>query len=133
MSTAVLVVLVDDDLSVRRAVPRLLRSAGYETKAFVSAQEALESEATQTAACLVLDFHLQRASGFDLLERLRRQGNTAPAVFITAFDDDRTRERATALGAIDYLRKPFDARALLDAIATALERGRLETNNGGGS
>ena len=124
MSTPPTVVLVDDDLSVRRALPRLLRSAGYQTRTFCSAQEILESGLAIDAACLILDLHLGRASGFDLLERLRATGVRAPVVFITAFDDESARERARAAGAIAYLRKPFDATTLLEAIASALPDGR---------
>ncbi len=120
MSTATWIVLVDDDLSVRRALPRLLRSAGYDTKAFASAQELLDSGFAAKAACLVLDVHLERTSGFELLERLRALGITAPALFITAYDDESTRERARCAGALSYLRKPFDATTLLDAIAGAI-------------
>jgi FixJ family two-component response regulator len=120
MSTVTWIALVDDDLSVRRALPRLLRSAGYQTRAFASAQELIDSRFAELATCLVIDIHLDRASGFELLERLRASGVTAPAVFITAFDDDSARDRARSVGAAGFLRKPFDAGALLDAIATAV-------------
>ena len=117
MSSVVSIALVDDDPSVRRALPRLLRSAGYGTRAFASAQELLESRFAQTAACLVLDVHLDRTNAFELLERLRADGVTAPVIFITAYDDNATRERARIAGAAAFLRKPFDGGALLDAIA----------------
>jgi CheY-like chemotaxis protein len=120
MSTGIWIALVDDDLSVRRALPRLLKSGGYETRSFASAQEFVESGLAETASCFLFDIHLDRASGFDLLERLRASGAAAPVIFITAFDDDASRERARALGAFAFLRKPFDGSALLDAIAGAL-------------
>jgi FixJ family two-component response regulator len=120
MSTGTWIALVDDDLSVRRALPRLLKSGGYETRTFASAQELLESGLAATASCFLLDIHLERASGFDLLERLRTSGATAPVIFITAFDDDASRERARAVGAFAFLRKPFDGGSLLDAVAGAL-------------
>jgi FixJ family two-component response regulator len=111
------IALVDDDLSVRRALPRLLRSAGYEARAFASAQELLDSGYACQATCLVLDIHLDRETGFDLLDRLRAAGVTAPAIFITAFDSAEHRERARRAGATAFLRKPFDGCMLLDAIA----------------
>ena len=123
------IALVDDDLSVRRALPRLLRSAGYETRAFSSAAELLASGFAFNASCLVLDIHLDRTSGFELLERLRAAGANAPAIFITAYHDDASRERAHALGAVGYLRKPFDGNALLDAISGALSPG-ADTQSG---
>ena len=123
MATTKWIAVVDDDLSVRRALPRLMKSAGYETKAFASAQELLESGFALSAACFILDIHLERStSGFELLEKLRLAGSTAPAIFITAYDDDATRERARSLGAIAFLRKPFDASALLDAVSGAVVR-----------
>ena len=123
MATTKWIAVVDDDLSVRRALPRLMKSAGYETRAFASAQELLESGFALSAACFILDIHLERStSGFELLEKLRLAGSTAPAIFITAYDDDATRERARALGAIAFLRKPFDATSLLDAVSGALLR-----------
>jgi len=127
MSTGTWIALVDDDLSVRRALPRLLKAGGYEARSFASAQELLESGAANSASCFLLDIHLDRASGFDLLERLRAGGAGAPVIFITAFDDDASRERARALGAFAFLRKPFDGSALLDAISKALDHGRTKT------
>ena len=116
------IALVDDDLSVRRSLPRLLRSAGYETLAFASAQELLDSECVQKVRCFVLDIHLERTTGFELLERLREAGSKAPAIFITAYDDDSSHERARSLDAAGFLRKPFDGSALLDVIARVIEK-----------
>ncbi len=111
------IAVVDDDLSVRRSLPRLLRSAGYETLTFASAQELLNSEYVGTVHCFVLDIHLERSTGFELLEKLRAAGAKAPAIFITAYDDDASRERARSLDAAAFLRKPFDGSALLEAIS----------------
>jgi FixJ family two-component response regulator len=120
MTTSPLVVLVDDDLSVRRALRRLVSSAGYEVRTFASARELLDSGAAGEASCFVLDIHLGRVSGFDLLARLRAAGSTVPVIFITAFDDGESRERARAAGAASFLRKPFDGSALLDGLSEAL-------------
>lgn len=122
MANQIWIALVDDDLSVRRALPRLLNSAGYQTRAFSSSHELLESGMAPEAACFVLDVHLNRGMGFELLVRLRADGITAPAIFITAYDDKASRERAFALGASAFLRKPFDGSTLLDAISGALEQ-----------
>jgi FixJ family two-component response regulator len=123
MANPALVVVVDDDLSVRRALKRLIGSAGYETRTFASSRELLDAGSADEAACLVLDIHLGRVSGFELLEKLRATGCRVPAVFITAFDDAESRDRATAAGATAFLRKPFDGSVLLDAIADAVDRG----------
>ena len=123
MSPAVLVVLADDDASVRRALPRLLRSAGFEVAAFASAAELFAAGIADEAHCLVLDVHLGEISGFELLERLRAAGTGTAAVFITAHDDAATRERAESAGATAYLRKPFEAAIFLDAVREAVGAG----------
>ena len=114
------VAVVDDDASVRRALSRLLRSAGFEVSTFGSAREYLDARHLHEANCLVLDVHLGGMSGFELEERLRETGSMVPVIFITAHDDETTRERARRAGASAYLPKPFDATALLDAVRSAL-------------
>ena len=113
------VIVVDDDLAVRRALRRLLLSAGYEVTAFGSAQELLDSGAA--ADCFILDVHLGAMNGFELDERLRASGSAAPVIFITAHDDEATRDRARRAHPQGYLRKPFGADTLLEAVRSALE------------
>ena len=108
--------IVDDDLSVRRALRRLVRSAGYLVETFASAQEFLDAARWAAMGCLVLDVHMDGMSGFELQERLVSDRRAVPIIFITAHDDTRTRERIRTSGAAGYLGKPFDAQALLDAI-----------------
>jgi FixJ family two-component response regulator len=118
MMPGALIVVVDDDASVRSSLARLLASAGYEVRSYASARDLLAAGAGD-AACLVLDVHLGGMSGFELDERLRAEGSLVPVVFITAQDDDATRARATRTGAGRYLRKPFDADALFGALDLA--------------
>jgi FixJ family two-component response regulator len=113
--------VVEDDPSFRRALRRLLSAAGFNVVAFASAEEFLASESAGATACLVLDIHLGGMSGFDLQERLATAGVPIPTVFITAHDDPVTRERARS--GLAYLRKPFREDALIRAIQQALERG----------
>ena len=110
--------IVDDDLSVRRALSRLVRLAGYAVESFASAPEFLASAPRGRAACLVLDIQLDRGgmSGFDLQERLVADGVTIPTIFITAHGDARTRERVKQSGVAGFLSKPFGDQALLDLI-----------------
>ena len=117
-----LVSIVDDDVSVRRALRRLVRSAGYDVETFASAREFLDSKPPGRTACLVLDIHLQSdgMNGFDLHGRLVTDGAAIPTVFITAHDDVATRERVRQAGAVAYLRKPFDKKTLIEAIRTAV-------------
>jgi len=110
--------IVDDDLSVRRALSRLIRLAGYAVESFASAREFLASAARGRTACLVLDIQLDSGgmSGFDLQERLVADGGTIPTIFITAHGDARTRERVRQSGVAGFLSKPFGDQALLDLI-----------------
>lgn len=114
-----LIVVVDDDASVRSSLARLLVSAGYQVRSYASARDLLAAGAAAEAACLVLDVHLGGMSGFELDERLRSEGSAAPVVFITAQDDDATRARANRARPGCYLRKPFDADALFNALDLA--------------
>src|SRR5512136_493058 len=118
-SQALAVAVVDDDESIRRALYRLLRSAGLAVATFASAHEFLEAVRRQVFACLVLDVYMGRMSGLDLAERLASEGQLLPIVLITAHDDERIRERAHRIGVSAYLRKPVDAQILLDAVRRA--------------
>jgi FixJ family two-component response regulator len=119
-NAARLISIVDDDFSVRRAVGRLVKAAGYAVETFATAHEFLDSFPSDRTACLVLDIHLNGTSGFDLEERLRAERVAIPIIFITAHDDAATRERARGSGAAGYLAKPFDGQALLDVIGTVV-------------
>ncbi len=116
--TRPMISIVDDDLSVRRALSRLVRLAGYAVESFASAGEFLASAARSRTACLVLDIHLEEGgmSGFDLQGRLVADGVALPTIFITAHGDARTRERASRSGVAGFLSKPFGDKALLDLI-----------------
>ena len=118
----VVIVVVDDDPSVRASLSRLLYSAGYQVRTYASARELLEAGGAGEASCLVLDIHLGGMSGFELDDHLRAEGSRLPVVFITAHDDEATRARAVRERAGSYLRKPFDADALFGALDLALGR-----------
>jgi FixJ family two-component response regulator len=115
-----LVVVVEDDAGMRKALERFLRVAGYQTALFSSAEAFLDSTVMNLAACLVLDIHLPGISGFELRRRLIGSGHEPPVIFITAQDDDSARDEARQLQCIAYFRKPFEGAALLDAIRQAM-------------
>jgi len=117
------VFVVDDDLSVRRALHRLIRSAGFSVETFATAREFLDSVPRSGTGCLVLDIHLGGISGFEVQERLAAQGVRIPVIVITAHDDATTRARVESLGAVAYVPKPFDDRVLLEAIQRAVRSG----------
>ena len=116
MIQAPIIAIVDDDASVRRALQRLVETAGYTVRAFASAREFLEWLPQEEAACLVLDVHMDGMSGFDLQQRL-----AVPVVFITAHDDGPTLERIRKSNAAGLLQKPIDGQAVLNAIRTAVD------------
>jgi FixJ family two-component response regulator len=117
-----LIAIVDDEEPIRKALGRLLRSAGMDVKTFPSGGEFLESLATQRPDCVVLDLHMPLVSGFDVQARLMESGVAVPVVIITGHDSDETRDIALSGFPAAYLRKPVNDQALLDAIELALSR-----------
>jgi len=115
-----MVYLIDDDDSVRRALQRLLRSAGLDVRAFASAEEFLESGDLSQRACIVLDIQMRGLTGFALQEKLASKDIRIPTIAVSALDDAETRERARKLGAAAFFRKPVDGQALIDAIHWAM-------------
>jgi FixJ family two-component response regulator len=113
------VAIVEDDASFRRALSRSLMLRGFRSEVFASAEEFLQHPASRNADCLVLDIHLGGMSGFELQGELARRPMSPPIIFITAFDEPATRERALEVGAAGYLQKPFDEESLLQAIGRA--------------
>ena len=121
------VFLVDDDPSVRRALARLLRSAGYAVQAFASAREFLERRLDGDApACLVLDVRLPGLNGLDLQQALQDEKAALPIVFITGHGDIPMSVKAMKAGAVDFLAKPIKDKDLLKAIDQALARAARE-------
>jgi FixJ family two-component response regulator len=115
-----LIAVIDDDFSMRKALERLLRAAGYRVTAHASGAEFLTALETSRPACVLLDVHMPEISGFDVLENLRARAYESAVLMLTADHDERTRERAMTLGATACLLKPFDDAHLLDAIQAAL-------------
>ena len=112
---AVMVCIVDDDLSVRRAVRRLLRSAGYTVETYGSAREFLDAEPEGRTALALVDVKMEGMTGFDLQEELAARHSAIPIIFITSFDDAATRERIRRTG-WECLVKPFDEQTLLGGV-----------------
>ena len=114
------VVVVEDDAGMSKAIERLLRAAGFQSVSFASAEELLQTEAAESAACLVLDIHLPGLSGLELGRLLITSGRAGPIIFITAQDEALLRDEAQRLGCA-YFRKPFEGKALLEAIRRAIK------------
>lgn len=122
MAGGSVICIVDDDPSVRRALARLVRSCGLVTETFSSADEYLEAPHPNGVDCVVLDIHLGGMSGIELRERIVSEAAAPPVILMTAHDDAATRERIRTCGATGYLRKPFEASALLSAVGEAIGR-----------
>jgi FixJ family two-component response regulator len=120
VSERALVCVVDDDQSVREALPDLLRELGFSTKAFASAEEFLKSGTVSTAKCLILDVAMPGMSGPELHRELIARGHSVPVIFITARPDPAKRQQLIKQGAVDCLFKPFSAQALKAALDTAM-------------
>lgn len=110
------VYIIDDDESVRRALSRLLRSAGLEPVAFASPDQFAESDVARPDACVIADVRMPGGSGLDLPELLRSIRRELPVIILTAQDTEPTRAAAKRAGAAAFFCKPVDDQALLDAI-----------------
>src|SRR6478672_11918843 len=117
-----LVSVVDDDESIRQALPDLLRQFGFAAEAFASAEAFLASEFVSETSCLLLDVAMPGMSGPDLQQELTRRRQKIPIVFITAYGAGSVGPSLLARGAIECLVKPFSEAALLEAIRAALGR-----------
>lgn len=120
MSQLKSIAIVDDDPSVRIATESLVRSLGMKVTTFPSAEDFLGFLDSEAIDCLITDVQMDGIGGVELSQILRERGNLTPVIFITAFPDDRIRDRVMAAGAIGFLGKPFEGQALIDCIEMAL-------------
>ena len=118
------VYLVDDDPDVRKAIGRLLESAGLEVASFASAQQFLDGYDRSAPACLVLDLAMPGLNGLELQAALEREASPLPIIFLTGRGDIATSVQAMKHGAADFLTKPVDDAALLAAVHDALATSR---------
>jgi two-component system response regulator FixJ len=118
---AALIAIVDDDEWVRKSLARLIKSAGFRTQTFASAEDFIASGDHEESACVILDLRLPGMSGLDLQARLASEHNLVPIVFVSAHDEQEVRTQALQAGAVAFLGKPVNDKALLDAIDLALK------------
>jgi RNA polymerase sigma factor (sigma-70 family) len=124
--TEFIVFLIDDDPVILRALGRLLRAAGYQTKAYRSAVAFLNEHDASIPGCAVLDNAMPGLNGLDVQEALARQGIHRPVIFLTGRGTIAESVQAMRAGAVDYLTKPVDKVALLSAIRLAEERDKIQ-------
>ena len=118
------VFIVDDDLSMRRAIQDLVESVGLLAESFATGGEFLRRGRTTSPSCLVLDVRLPQMSGLEFQSRLAETGTQIPIIFITAHGDVPMSVKALKAGPVEFLTKPFRDQDLLDAIQQALQRDR---------
>lgn len=113
------VAIVDDDVSANRALARLLRSAGFTSSSFYSAESFLADPSRSSFACLLLDIQLTGMSGLDLQRLLLAEGTRVPIVFITAHDDPAYRIEAIRRGCVSFFRKTDPGSLVVEAVRSA--------------
>lgn len=122
---AAIVYVVDDDEGVREYVSWIVRSAGWDVRAFESAGLFLDAYDRTVPGCLVTDVRMPGLSGLDLQRELARRDCRIPIIMISAFAEVPTAVRAMREGAIDFLEKPFDAQTLIERVRAAVEADRI--------
>ncbi|MFI0842886.1 response regulator transcription factor [Mesorhizobium sp. IMUNJ 23232] len=115
-----LVIIVDDDASVREALSELILSAGFRPVSFASTRELLDAEILDCPGCLILDVRMPGASGLDLQRQLAQNGNLKPIIFLTGHGDIPMTVQAMKAGAVDFLTKPVRDQTLLDAVIASI-------------
>ena len=116
-----MVVIVDDDESVRSALRGLMKVVGLPARTFASAEAFLASGQQQEAGCLIADIRMPGMSGLELQAALNAADCRIPTIFITAHEDERARMQALSAGAVEFVAKPFDNEALVASVRAVLE------------
>ena len=114
------IAIVDDEESVRRAISRLLISAGYAARGFESGDAFLESLTHESPSCVILDFYMPAMNGPEILAKLKKQARTIPVIVISGSGAADTGPRALAAGAGSFLLKPVEGDLLLETISHAM-------------
>ena len=117
-----IVVIIDDDQSIRTALQRLFTSVGLASKGFESAEEFYGAALPDLPGCLIVDVRLPGPSGLEFQDQLLRAGISIPIIFISGYGDVRTSVRAMKSGAVEFLTKPLHDQELLDAVYSALRK-----------
>ena len=117
-----IIYIVDDEVSMCRAMKRLILSMGMDVETFSSGLEFLNSDYKEQNACLIADIKMPGMGGIELRKKLAANGSKLPVIFITALDTENIRDEAKKVGAAGFFQKPVDDQALLDSIQWALNK-----------
>jgi FixJ family two-component response regulator len=124
----VTIFLVDDDASVLKALKRLIKSAGFNVKAYSSAHDFLNCGYEKQAGLLILDVQMPEMSGIEVQQKVFDSGSKMPIIFITAHENEEIKNAAIQAGAVAFLQKPFEENAILSAISKGLEKSHWRGN-----
>ena len=130
-STTPIVVVVDDDISVRESLELLIQNEGWRPALFESAQEFLERLPNIVPSCLILDVNLPDLSGLDIQQRMSDVKSSIPIIFVTGYGDIPTSVRAMKAGAAEFLTKPLDDAVVIQSIREAVLRGQANLKREG--
>jgi two-component system response regulator FixJ len=114
--------VVDDDEAIRQSVGFMLRKAGYTVETYVAGTSFLKAVSRDTPGCVLLDIRMPELDGLEVQARLSQQGIAIPVIMLTGHGDVALAVRAIKAGAIEFLEKPFERAALLEAIDAALDQ-----------
>jgi FixJ family two-component response regulator len=126
MTQDALIHVIDDDQGIRGALGSLLRSAGFETALYATTGDFLAAGIPDVASCLILDIRLRGENGLDFQDELVAHGHHIPIILITGHGDIPMTVRGMKAGAIDFLPKPFSDEQMLAAVASAIDRSRIQ-------
>ena len=115
-----IIFVIDDDVSVRRSLPLLLKSSDYNVETFSGSEEFLKREQHIGTGCIILDINLEGKNGLELQDELMKKNYSLPIIFITGKGGVPESVQALKKGAIDFLQKPFDDEQLLSAVKEAV-------------
>ncbi|MFA5005105.1 MAG: response regulator [Candidatus Omnitrophota bacterium] len=121
-----IIYIVDDDLSVCRALSLLLKSHGFKVQAFMRAADFLAFKRLKVPSCLILDVRLPGINGLAFQEVMKRKGVSTPIIFITGHGDIPMSVKAMKAGAVDFISKPFTEKKLLNAITPAILKSKAQ-------
>ena len=124
-----LVIVVEDDADMTRALESVLKAAGFDAAMFSSGEALLGALVPADTACLVLDVHLPGMTGFELYDRLTAAHPSFPVIFMTGYDEPAARARSLEAKAVAYLVKPFAGKELLESIDRAIRAGTLGSDS----
>lgn len=117
-----LVHLVDDDDAIRRSAGFMLKTSGYQVKAYESGVELLKEAGSLDTGCILLDIRMPGMDGLEVQQKLREKGVALPVIIMTGHGDVTLAVKAMKAGAVDFIEKPFEKAVLLSAIEQGIER-----------